>query len=106
VNVISRRKLRAFYEAKAERRLHARAFEDWFRLARHARWQSFHDARRLFGQSDVAKDTASGKTATIFDIGGNKYRIVALIDYMRQTVLVTHVMDHEEYDRGTWKHEI
>ena len=106
MNVISRKKLREFYEAKSERARHADAFEDWFKLTRKASWRSFQDARALFGQTDVARDTASGKTATVFDIGGNKYRIIALIDYARQTVLVTHVLDHKEYDKANWKRDI
>ena len=106
MNVISRRKLHTFYQARPERRLHASAFEDWFKLTRKARWRSFQDAKALFGQADVAGDTASKRTATVFDIGGNKYRIVALIDYIRQTVLITHVMDHKEYDKEKWKDEI
>jgi mRNA interferase HigB len=106
VNVISRNKLRAFYEASGERRQHAAAFEAWFKLTRKAQWQSFQDAKALFGQTDVARDTASGRTATVFDIGGNKYRIIALIDYTRQTVLITHVMTHQEYDKKKWKDEL
>ena len=104
--MISRRKLRDFYEAKPERRRHADAFEDWFKLTRKAVWQSFQDAKALFGQTDVTSDTASGRPATIFDIGGNKYRIIALVDYVRQTALITHVMDHKEYDRENWKNDI
>jgi mRNA interferase HigB len=106
VNVISRKKLREFYEARPERRQHSGAFDDWFKLGRHAIWRNFQDVRALFGQTDIAGDTKSGKTATIFDIGGNKYRIVALIDYLRQTVLITHVMDHKEYDKNRWKNDI
>jgi mRNA interferase HigB len=89
VNVISRKKLKEFHEAKPQRRSHAGAFDDWFKLARQARWRTFQDVRALFGQTDVTRHTKSGKTATIFDIGGNKYRIVTLIDYVRQTVLIT-----------------
>lgn len=106
MNVISRKKLRAFWEATGQRRQHATAFEDWFKLTRKAHWQSFQDAKALFGQTDVARDTASKRTATIFDIGGNKYRIVTLIDYTRQTVLITHVLDHKEYDKNKWKNDI
>ena len=106
MNVIRRKKLRAFYLATGERRQHATAFEDWFKLTRRARWQSFQDTKALFGQTDVTKDTASHRTATIFDIGGNKYRIVALIDYARQTVFITHVLTHQEYDRNQWKRAI
>ena len=106
MNVISRKRLREFYESKPERRQHAAAFEDWFKLTRSARWQRFQDLKALFGQTDVATDTQSTRTATIFDIGGNKYRIITLIDYTRQTVLITHVLTHAEYDRGTWKKDL
>ena len=104
--MISRNKLRAFYESSSDRRRHADAFETWFKLTRRQRWKSFQDARALFGQTDVASDTKSKRTATIFDIGGNKYRVVTLIDYQRQTVLITHVLDHKEYDKAKWKKDI
>ena len=102
MNVISRRKLKEFYEAKPERKAHAQAFDDWFRIARAARWQNFQETKATFGQTDTATGHA-GRTATIFDVGGNKYRIVAHVDYTRQTVLIAAVMDHREYDRGAWK---
>ncbi len=60
----------------------------------------------MFGQTDVASDTKSRRTATIFDIGGNKYRVITLIDYRRQTVLIMHVLDHKEYDKKNWKNDI
>jgi mRNA interferase HigB len=106
LNVISRKKLRAFYESKPEFKKHAQAFEDWFKLACKAEWHSFQEAKATFAQTDIAPDTASKKTATIFDIGGNKYRIITLIDYLRQTVLITHVMTHARYDKNKWKKEI
>lgn len=102
VNVISRRKLRDFYGRTPERRRHTKVFEHWFQLARQAHWHSFQDLKSTFGQSDVAIG-ASGRTATIFDIGGNKYRLVAHVDYLRQTLLIVTVMDHKEYDKQLWK---
>jgi mRNA interferase HigB len=102
VNVISRRKLREFWEGAPERRQHASAFEMWFKLARKARWHNFADVKATFGQSDVATGR-SGRTATIFDIGANKYRVVAHVDYLRQTVKIEAVMDHKEYDKNLWK---
>jgi mRNA interferase HigB len=101
MNVISRRKLREFYEARPERRRHATAFDAWFRIARKARWRNFQDTKATFGQTDVATGD-TGRTATIFDIGGNKYRIVAHVDYMRQTVKIEAVMHHREYDKMNW----
>lgn len=100
--MISRRKLVDFYEARPERKLHADAFNNWFRIARKAEWRNFQDAKATFGQTDVATGT-TGRTATIFDIGGNKFRIIAHVDYTRQTVKIEAVMDHREYDKGLWK---
>lgn len=106
MNVISRKKLKEFYGARPERLRHAQAFENWFKLARRASWRTFQDTRALFGQTDVCNDTHSGRTATIFDIAGNHYRIITLIDYQRQTVLITHVLTHEQYDQDNWKDDI
>ena len=41
----------------------------------------------------------------VFNIGGNKYRLVARVLYPSQKVFVLKVMTHEEYDDGKWKHE-
>jgi len=103
VNVISRKRLREFYEAKPERRRHGGAFEEWFKLTRKATWRSFQDTKALFGQTDVARDTDSGRTATIFDIGGNKYRIIAKPGYRVKNLFIRYVMTHEEYDENKWQ---
>ena len=101
MNVISRKLLKAFYESTSERKKHAAAFTTWFNLARAGRWRNFQDAKAMFGQTDTAIGV-TGRTATIFDVGGNKYRIVAHVDYVRQTVQIRAVMDHEEYDKQNW----
>jgi mRNA interferase HigB len=40
---------------------------------------------------------------TVFDVGGNKCRLIAIIHYGTRRVLVQHVLTHNEYDRGRWK---
>ena len=40
---------------------------------------------------------------TVFNIGGNKARLVAAIHYNRKKVYLRHVLTHAQYDRGTWK---
>ena len=40
---------------------------------------------------------------TVFDIGGNKYRLIASIHYNRRKVYVRAVLTHAEYDRGRWR---
>ncbi|MBX7256508.1 MAG: type II toxin-antitoxin system HigB family toxin [Candidatus Hydrogenedentes bacterium] len=39
----------------------------------------------------------------VFNIGGNKYRLIASIHFNRYRVYVRHVLTHKEYDRGAWK---
>jgi mRNA interferase HigB len=41
----------------------------------------------------------------VFDVGGNKYRIIAFIRFTRQIVYIKAVLTHSEYDKGKWKHE-
>lgn len=40
---------------------------------------------------------------TVFDLKGNNFRIIAEIDYETGTLVVTHVLDHREYDKNKWK---
>jgi mRNA interferase HigB len=77
----------------------------WYRTTLKAHWRSFADVRRSFGQADQAK-VASGNTVTIFDIGGNKFRLVAKIGYEKQKVYVLRVLTHKEYDKNQWKNDL
>jgi mRNA interferase HigB len=40
---------------------------------------------------------------TVFNIGGNKYRLIASIHYNRHKVYIRNVLTHAEYDRNDWK---
>lgn len=40
---------------------------------------------------------------TVFDIGGNKYRLITYIDYVKNKIFIRHVLTHAEYDREQWK---
>ena len=40
---------------------------------------------------------------TVFDVGGNKYRLITAIHFNRRKVYVRRVLTHAEYDRGDWK---
>jgi mRNA interferase HigB len=40
---------------------------------------------------------------TVFNIAGNKYCLVARVNYQVQVVFVLYILTHAEYDRGAWK---
>jgi mRNA interferase HigB len=77
----------------------------WHRITVKARWRSFADVKRVFGQTDLTK-ASSGNTVAIFDIGGNKFRLIAKISFEKSKVYVLRVLTHKEYDANKWKSEL
>lgn len=55
-----------------------------------------------YSHADAVR-TRSGEVLTVFNIGGNKYRIVVRIRYDFRLVNVRQVLTHADYDRGRWK---
>jgi mRNA interferase HigB len=89
MRVISRRALREFWES------HSAAKEPlaaWFRLMETSDFGDFNQVRKTFGAADYLAPF------TIFDVGGNKFRVIAVIHYNRQCAYVRHVFTHSEYD--------
>jgi mRNA interferase HigB len=58
---------------------------------------SFADLRTLFPSADQVSNL------TVFNIGGNKARLIAAIHYNRHKIYIRAVLTHDEYDRGKWK---
>jgi mRNA interferase HigB len=94
MHVISKKKLRAFWEKHAKARS---PLEAWYQVAKHAEWESFADVRKVFKVAD------SVGRFVVFDIGGNNYRLIAVIHYNRGKLFVRHVLTHAEYAEGKWK---
>ena len=61
------------------------------------RFKNFIELRRTFGSADYVKPYL------VFNISGNKYRLVGLVDYAMETVSIQNVLTHAEYDRGKWR---
>ena len=64
----------------------------WYKLMRGADCADLTSLRRTFGSADYVAPY------TIFDVGGNKYRIVTAIHYNRRKVYIRHVFTHADYD--------
>ena len=94
MRVISRRRLREFWQSHARAEVSLRA---WYKVVETASWRDFADLRRTFPGADQV-----GRLV-VFNVGGNRYRLTALVDYEWQKVFVRRAMTHEEYDDGTWK---
>lgn len=97
MHVISQKTLRAFWTKHPPAKSPLQA---WFTRTKKAEWDSFEDVKADFGSADQV-----GRL-TVFDIGGNKYRLIAHIHFNRGKIYVRHVLTHPEYDKGTWKKDL
>lgn len=95
MRIISERKLREFWQAAdaPERSKREKAMREWITIVRRAGWESFADVRKTFNHSDVYGN------CTIFDLAGNKYRIIGKIAYGIKVVFIRFVLTHAEYDK-------
>jgi mRNA interferase HigB len=94
VRVISKKRLREFWK---EYPTAQQPLDNWYRVAKKATWESIAETRAIFPHADAAYD------CTIFNIGGNKFRLIVEIKYDRQVIYVKHVLTHKDYDKGTWE---
>ncbi len=94
MHVISRNKLVAFCMAHPDAET---ALDVWYRVVKSSVWCNIQEVRQVYPHAD-----AVGKW-TVFNIRGNRYRLVAEIGYRSRIVFVRQVLTHSEYDRGGWK---
>ena len=89
MHVVSIRPLREFWANYPQAETPLRS---WFKAASRADWKKFEDVKAVYGAADRAAQY------TIFDIGGNKWRVITVIHYNTGMVYVRHVFTHKEYD--------
>ena len=97
MHIISQKSLRAFWKEHPPAKSPLQA---WFTRTKKAKWDSFMDVKADFGSADQV-----GRL-TVFDIGGNNYRLIAHIHFDRGKVYVRHVLTHNEYDKNAWKRDL
>jgi mRNA interferase HigB len=83
----------------------AEPLDRWHRITSSAHWSNVADVRITFPHADLVT-VASGKPVTVFNIGGNKYRLVTAIHFNRQIVYTLRAMTHAEYSRAKWKDQL
>ena len=94
MRVISKKPFRDFWTIHPESKS---VLEEWFRKVSQSTASSFPALRQMSGSVDYVDGF------TIFNVGGNRYRIVAVIHYDKQRLYVRRVMTHAEYDRNDWR---
>ena len=73
------------------------SLEPWYAVVRKASWKTPVEMKQVYANADLL-----GRR-TIFNIAGNKYRLIARVNYQTQRVFVLYILTHAEYDKGAWK---
>ncbi len=96
MRVISRRTLREFWEKHSTAR---DSLLFWYDRISKSSVDNLAQLRQLFPSTDVVKNF------TVFNIGGNNYRLITYIDYQAQMIFIRAVLIHADYDKENWKND-
>lgn len=91
MRIVARRTLREFWEQHADAEQPLRA---WYHDVLHADWKSPTDVKRVYASASIV-----GANRLVFNIGGNKYRIVVAVNYKYRMCYVRFIGTHKAYDR-------
>lgn len=94
MHVISRKALRTFWERYPGSKA---PLLRWFQIVRRTRFANFAALRKAFPTADRVDQFI------VFNVAGNKYRLVASVHFNRGKVYIRHVLTHRQYDQGAWK---
>jgi mRNA interferase HigB len=94
MHVISRKALRSFWEQYPDSKA---PLVRWFQIVRATKYANWEQMRRTFPSADRVDKWV------VFNVGGNKYRLITVVHFNRGKIYIRHVLTHREYDRGAWK---
>lgn len=91
MRILKRQTLQAYYEKNPKSKT---ALLAWYDTAKIANWNNFSEVRKSFNSVDYV-----GNQRYVFNIKGNDYRLVVVIQYIHKTIYIRFVGTHNEYDK-------
>jgi mRNA interferase HigB len=91
VRIIARSTLNAYWQTHHDAK---GPLEAWFAEARNAKWKKPDDVKQQYATASII-----GDNRVVFNVSGNKYRLVVHVRYDCRIVLVKFIGTHAEYDR-------
>jgi mRNA interferase HigB len=79
---------------------------DWLDTVSRAAWESLADVRRVYPSADGVNVRISGGAVvvvTVFNIRGNRYRLLAVVHYATAVCRIVNVLTHAQYSTSRWK---
>lgn len=94
MHVISKKALRKFWEIHPDSKS---SLMRWFKIMNRGDFSHFSELRAVFPHADLVGERI------VFNISGNKYRLIASVHFNTGKVYIIYVLTHSEYDKGAWK---
>ncbi len=91
MRIIAKRTLRAYWEKNSDAE---QPLKSWYAIASEANWTTPHDVRGTYGNASIV-----GQDRVVFNIGGNKHRLIVHFNYRRGIGFIRFIGTHEEYDK-------
>jgi len=91
MRIISKKVLLDFYTQYPDSKI---SLENWYRVVKKAQWTCFSDVKGTFNTVDNV-----GNKRYVFNIKGNDYRLVGIIQFTTKAVLIRFVGTHNQYDK-------
>jgi len=91
MRIIAKRTIREFWESYPDSEEQLKA---WYTEAKYATWQTPQDIKNQCGSASFP-----GNNRAVFNICGNKYRLIVLIKYRFEVAYIRFIGTHEEYDK-------
>jgi len=99
VEIIGKLRLQEFWEKDKRAKS---PFQKWVRTVQDAEWRNFANTKQTFNRASWVK-VCGRREFVVFNVGGNKYRVVTTVNYQQRKVVVEFALTHKEYDKGNWK---
>lgn len=94
MRIIAKRTIRQFWETHSRGQEARTPLQVWYSMAEDADWASPADVKASYGDASILK---GGRV--VFNIAGNKFRLVVWINYPYRVVYIRFVGTHDEYDQ-------
>ncbi len=91
MRVVAKKILREFWQVHADSEENLKT---WYKEAINATWNSPNDIKNEYARVSILKNNRA-----IFDICGNKYRLIVRIQYKRQWIFIRFIGTHNEYNK-------
>lgn len=71
---------------------------EWYKKTKDADWSNFNEVKKTFNSCD-----AIGNDRYVFNIGGNNYRLIAMIHFKNRTLYIRDILTHVQHDEHNKK---